>query len=339
MTITRLFQSGFESGSKDEFDDPAIAWGITASNVRTGTYAGGVAVTVPNRYIRKDVTGSLQQRCGFNIYMDLPTNECEILTVRHSGGELFNINYNPTGELELEVNGTRQDITTTGPLTDDAHHLIGVDFKINATTGWIYVYLNANPTAVLSFTGNTGSNNAERYDFGTYVDAGNVGAWTFDDIFIDDTVGEGSAALPPFLRFYPLTLNGNGNYNEWVGSDGNSVDNYLLIDERGPSDSDYLESDAAAEDDSWAMSNITLEAQQTIQAVIPLIRAQRFGSSETLKIGTRLSATDLLGSEQSPQFGDYDYLWERQTTKPGGGAWTESDVNSAEALVQSAGTF
>ncbi len=157
-------------------------------------------------------------------------------------------------------------------------------------------------------------------------------------MYIEDTTGEGSDVVPPKLRFYYLTPDGNGNYADWDGSDGNQVDNYLLVDEVPPSDADYVETNVVDRLDSYTMTTFVLGTGQTIVAVIPIVRGQREGITEELALGTRYSGTDLIGSDQEP-LGSFRYLWERQIAKPGGGDWNQSAIDGVETVIKSRGTF
>lgn len=160
----------------------------------------------------------------------------------------------------------------------------------------------------------------------------------YDNVYLDDSTGE--IAMPPAITYFAYrALDGNGNYNDWDGSDGNSVDNYLLLDEVPPgADTDYIETNVADELESFTVASITLAAGQEIVAVLPVAFARRNGTTELIAVGTRLSATDLISSDKTPATA-YKHLFERQTTKPGGGAWSESDFNSAEVIVKSRGTY
>jgi hypothetical protein len=86
------------------------------------------------------------------------------------------------------------------------------------------------------------------------------------------------------------------------------------------------------------MSTYTLGAQEECKAIIPVVRAAKTGLNEKIKMGTRLSSTDALGADQDLP-ASAGYLWERQPTKPGGGAWEQADIDGFELLLQSSGSF
>jgi hypothetical protein len=143
------------------------------------------------------------------------------------------------------------------------------------------------------------------------------------------------------LRFYPSLPNGDGNYSQFDGSDGNQVNNYQLVDEVPANVTDYVETVTVDQFDSYDLADIALSVGATILAVIPTVYSVRDGDAEEIALGTRLGGADLVGSDQVPPSGysDKAFLNERQTTKPGGGAWAEADVNNAEIVIKSRGSY
>ena len=345
MTINRIWQAGWETGSAAEYDGSAQDAGgvqVLAEYARTGSY------TVRCQYdwaqsFWADIPATRQIRAAFNVYPDHQfgnTTDPQILTVMDAAGpQLIEIKVKrSTSDFYLMVAGVQKDTTTDSPLSQDVHHHIGIDCKINSSSGWAYVYLNGKE--ILSFEGNTGNTDINRVRFGTIVSNGfSTSNWYFDDCYVDDTTDELTPVPLPILRFYWTNPNGNGNYDQWIGSDDNNIDNYLLVDERPPSGSDYVEEDTVDELDSYNVSSITLGTGQIIRAVIPIVLAQRFGTGERIALGTRYSDIDLIGSDQDPGSGAWKMLRERQATKPGGGDWDQSSINSVEAVVKSRGTF
>jgi hypothetical protein len=332
MAITRRWQSGFESGELGELTswNSSVSVG-TSPSPYTGTYSFIVSNTGLS-YGTVDFTSTNQLRMGFYYYIDAHD---------HTDSAFLNLGYvklsrnKTTFKWQLKINGVTQDTSDLTYVLDTWYH-VGIDIKYNDTTGWAYVYVDG--VEDMTFSGNTGSSAQSNAIFGA-TDGSNPGGYLFDDMYIDDTTGEGSAAQVPILRFYPLDPDGNGNYSQFDGSDGNSVDNYLLVDERPASDSDYVETNVVDEFDSYTMTSKTLGSGETIQAVIPWARTQRAGTTEQIALGTRYSSTDLIGSDQDPAVATPGYLWERQTTKPGGGSWDQTSLDGFETVIKSRGTY
>lgn len=144
----------------------------------------------------------------------------------------------------------------------------------------------------------------------------------------------------PDQRFLRLSANGNGVSSQWDGSDADSTDNYLLVDEVLPDDdTTYVESVDSLDLDSYTMENITLETGWEIAAVIPWAVAKKLsaGSPLDLKhyIRTTISGTPYSATSAAQVLGtSYALYWERRTTDPDSGAWSETDVNNTEIGIE-----
>ena len=330
MAITRLWQAGFETGSTDELSNEVGNNTVITTNPYTGTYHLRVIKGTGVDYVIQNVPATRQLRTGFAVGGLYNGIFCDHVTF--NPGNLAAISWDSmaTGEMRLFVSDVEQD--NYFGISESFCH-IGIDVNIHPATGWIYVYRNG--VEVMSFTGNTGDADIEQVYYGDMVDTGG-GTLDFDDMYIDDTTGESSPAAPPILRFAHLKPNGLGNYAQWSKSSGS--DGYDLVDEVPPSDADYIQSDAVGEKESHNMETYTLGANEECKAIIPIVRAAKTGVAETIKLGTRLSTTDLLGSEQQLPT-SAGYLFERQVSPPGGGDWEQADIDAFEILIESSGSF
>lgn len=84
-----------------------------------------------------------------------------------------------------------------------------------------------------------------------------------DDLVFWSSTSSGLDELPPWLNTQTCdyrNVDGNGQHNDFVGQDSNSVDNYLNVDEHTPHDADTTFNDSDAvfdvlEKDSYAVQN------------------------------------------------------------------------------------
>jgi len=345
MAITRLWQTGLELGVINEFSGSYFngGGGVTSVGPKTGTYclqgnsAGGGAYA----QVFWILPATRQIRTGFywNPASLAGTTEIDIVQIKTSAGTVL-VRLEATGSgagnnLIIDVAGVNQDVIAGASGGSDYMH-IGVDVKIHASAGWVVVYKDG--VEILRFEGNTGNADIESIFYGHDIAAGVI--MKFDDFYVDDTTGEAAAAAVPSVYFQYITPNGNGFYNgNWSGSDGNSVDNYLLVDEIPPgSDTDYVQTTVVDELESFAMTTFTLAAGQEIQAMIPVAYCRKTGITEQIALGTRLSGVDLIGSDQTPSQ-SYSPRLERQTTKPGGGAWNQAALDGVEFVEKARGSF
>lgn len=157
----------------------------------------------------------------------------------------------------------------------------------------------------------------------------------FDDYYICD--GSGSAPYNDFLgdcRVEAIFPSGDGATSGMTGSDGNSVNNSLLVDETNENaDTDYVESSSSGTKDTYAMTNVT-PTSGSVYAVMPIPIAKKTNAGDrSVKSVARLSSTEV-DSAATTLSTDYAACPDIRTTKPGGGVWTITDVNAAEFGVK-----
>jgi hypothetical protein len=338
MSIVRLWQSGLETGSLDEFSLTAGTPAASTAQKNTGNYS--LLCNANSEYGLVTISPIRQVRVGFffNPMTISTSTEVQILDLRESDGtQLVGIHQKGTtanSPLILDVAGTDQD-TEIGANTPSTWFHLLIDVYIDSSSGWATVYKDG--IEILSFSGNTGNADIEQVLFG-FPSSVNGGNQYWDDMYIDNTSGEGAAQSGPILYFYSVTPNADGNYSQWLGSDGDSTNNYQLVDEIPPSDSDYVVTTGTNNLDSYNMSTFTLDTGEVIEAIIPTVRVKRTSTTEQIVLGSRLSSTDLLGVVQDPGT-SFDYLFQRLTGTPAGANWQQSDLDSVELLIASTGTY
>ena len=201
---------------------------------------------------------------------------------------------NTVGEFEARVNGVT--VLDTDDLSDQ-------DTSYNATT----------ITAI-----GLGYNVAESY---------------IDDFYICDTSGSVNNTFLGDVTITALLPEGNGTNSDFVGSDADSTDNYLLVDDSAPDgDTTFVQSATIGAYDTYVYPPLAT----TVSAVLGVQIAPCAPKTDT---GTRTYTTVVKlsgGSEtdgavtQAPSFGSYAYGIEMWEEKPGTGAWSVSDVDNAE---------
>jgi hypothetical protein len=137
------------------------------------------------------------------------------------------------------------------------------------------------------------------------------------------------------IKVPALVPNGNGNASQLLGSDGNSTDNYLHVDELSPdSDTTYVESSTVTNKDTYTYQDLT-SASGTIYAVnvLPYARKTDAGA-RSIRTLARLSGTEVDNGTDLVLGSSYVYHDTMYEEKPGGGDWTVSDLNSTEFGVQ-----
>jgi len=148
----------------------------------------------------------------------------------------------------------------------------------SATTGRVIVKANGN--TVIDYTGSTLGSTTALDTAGNVATVtvsggsnGGAGTASVDDVYFCDNTGP--APYNAFLgdvKVETLVPNGNGARSELLGSDGNSVDNYALVDEQPASATDYVGSASVGQRDMYAFTDLSSSspvlAVQTNAAVL-----------------------------------------------------------------------
>lgn len=179
-------------------------------------------------------------------------------------------------------------------------HHVRVHAIIHDTTGLVEVFVDGAASPVITFSGDTRNAGATGAIDTLHFDStsGGTGNGRFDNLWVTDTGG--SAPYNDDMGELVITTllpNGNGNYSQLVGSDGNSTDNYLLVDEStNYAVADYNGSATVNDKDTYLMSDLPSGAL-TVYAVQDIGVA--FKSDAGAKSGRtllRASGTDYAGT-------------------------------------------
>jgi hypothetical protein len=208
--------------------------------------------------------------------------------------------------------------------------------KLHDTTGTVEI--KRDNVTVLSLTGQDTKNAGTKTVFDCiYTTLGTVATsgvrWGMDDVYIlngDATAPNNYLGCP---RVQPLTPNADGTYSDYDGSDGNSINNYLLVDERPHSSSDYNESDIAGEKDFYNLSNITFAANDVVQGVKMHVSVfNTDASTRDIKLDVRSGGTNHAGPAVSIGTGPVQQLKRLMAKNPVTTVlWTQAEVNALEA--------
>lgn len=344
MTITRIWQAGAELNNLlSEFDSVSGSGLETSSAVaNSGSYS--FRVNSLTRFADKVLSSALSQaRIGFFVYHNGPTstNNPALISLYSTSTICINVRFDGT-TLSVRAGSTvLGSVLSAAFAATGVWKHVGLDVKIASSGGWVYLYLDG--VLIFSFDGDTndGAASFNKITIGSPI----IGhTWAipiyYDDIYLDNLSGESAPTAPPDYRFLPVLPNGNGYISQWDGNDGNSTDNYLLVDEVPPdNDTTYVESAVSGEADSYTMTNPTIPTGWEVSAVIALAVAKKLnaGGALNLKLETR---TTIMGSPSYATSSaivlgtSYVLIWERRPLNPSGGAWTAAMINDLEIGIQ-----
>ena len=168
------------------------------------------------------------------------------------------------------------------PLAETWYHM-EVQVVLHDTTGSVKLRINENLVAQATNVDTKNAGTKSVFDsvrFGRTNGAG--GVYYIDDLYVMS--GDGDTFLGDCVveTLYP---NGNGTVNEWIGSDGNSTDNYLLVDEpQVPSTSDYVSSGTAGQRDLYTLGNLVRTEGQVLGVTHCAYSAKNDAGARSIKV-------------------------------------------------------
>lgn len=229
--------------------------------------------------------------------------------------------------LFMTRNGTQ--VGSNGPtLVAGSNYHLAFGGTIADSGGVFQLYVN-NDLAI-NFTGDTqNTTNASSNAIVLSSTATNTAQTInidFDDLIIaDERLNDAHVAS--------LLPTGNGSDSDWVGSDGNSVDNYALVNEVTPDeDATYVTAVGTGARDLYAYGNTAVGTSVLAVEIHTRARKTDVGTA-TLKAAAKVGSSVAYAADINPGT-TYTTYHHRMDTKPGGGSWTRTDLDNAEFGVE-----
>ncbi len=315
----------------DGFEDGTTGWALTSNTTGTGRFGTGMVgpgfaeYTLPATTAGPLIVGfafkptSTAVQLAMCTMLDNSQGSIHVVLVRGTSGELI-----------VQRFTTVLATSAAGVIPLNTWCYVECKATISATTGSVTVKVNGVTIHALTNvnTKDSPSNVIAQFRLGGNVPGGAAGtAW--DDVYIannsgsfnNDFIGEVHVE-----HLHPAT----DDTAQWLGSDGNSTNNWDLVDESGAAvTTDYVASSTIGQRDLYTIVASAHGIATAVAAVIPVAVAAK---SDT---GTRLMKLDIKeGSggtvRQSADltltttYAPYQTVFDR---KNDGTAWTVSDVN------------
>lgn len=226
----------------------------------------------------------------------------------------------PAGEIRLDRGTTQVAISAAGVIGSGQFYYLEVKVTIADAGGVIEVLKNGG--SVVSFSGDT--RNAGNATFNTIRIRGAIPTQNTDwaDLYYNQVGYWGD------IRVELRKPTAEGNSAVWTPSAG--TDNSANVDESTANDdTDYNSSGTPGDKDTFVMEDL-VSTSGTVQAVQEVVRVRKDDAgARSIVTVARLSATEVDSAVVTVNT-TYGYARDARTTKPGGGTWTISDVNSSE---------
>lgn len=211
---------------------------------------------------------------------------------------------------------------------------INVYFKIDDSTGRAVVKVDG--TTHIDFIGDTKNAGTGTNIDGVRISVPNNPNNALADLVILDNTGSINNTYPNDIACIRRLPNANGTYSQFTGSDGNSTDNYQLVDEAPSDNSDYTYATSVGQKDSYNVEDLPA-ATISVMGVRAIAKCAKSGAgSAGMSVFVRENGSDTFGPS-IPLSTSFSWQGDivREVAPSTSAAWTVSDVNAMEIGVRS----
>ena len=326
--MTRLVTEGFEMGDDDAFTGGGSFSVVSDGYVRSGNYAarspgdGYFSVSsLSEVYIRFSVLIRNDNQ-PFYVYLEDTLND----------DDLVRITITEQSNMTAHIDGSLVD-TGSYVFYKNINYLIEVYANIDDSSGRIITKVNG--VEDINYSGDTDPTSSSVIDYVNFTNPA-VQYKYIDDIAINDTNGSEDNSWCGDGRIIAIKPNGNGDQSDLTGSDSDSTDNYLLVDDI-PSDGDstYVWSDTATDFDLYNLTAPSLPVNHRITRIYAEARAKDPDTGD-IKLIIKPDSTVYKDSAATTLTTSYSAIkGDEYTENPDdGNAWEESDLDDLQAGVE-----
>jgi hypothetical protein len=250
--------------------------------------------------------------------------------------ENVSVNFIENGAISVRRGNTGATVLAsapTGSFPTAAWFYAEIKIVFSNTVGTVEVRING--TALITATGLDTNNSTTVGSDLIAIQTPNAGGnRQIDDFYICNGSGSVNNNFLGDVRVATLAPTGNGASSQLAGSDGNSTDNYLLVDESPYNTTDYVSSSTSGQKDSYAMADLPGSASSVlaVQQVATLIKTDA-GAIQAKHL-VRSGATNYTTAGFNLSAGYVTYFYVRETDPNTSAAWTVSNVNAHEAGIE-----
>lgn len=317
--------------------DAGSKWDSTSSGSRataTPRFAGGAYLDGPCS-LRKSFTAVSEVFLAAAFYFPGSTLGENFVIFGDSGATMhLTVLRNASGFMEVHrgpYNGTLLATGTTNIPTGWVQ--VQVRATISDTVGICQVKVNGQSGLDINYSGDTKNGGTATTIDKVWFGQSTSGYFVTDAVLLN-TAGSVNNTWPGDRRVLVLAPTGNGYSSQGDGSDGDSVDNYLLVDESPFSDTDYVSfSGSGAKTDAFTFSDLPYGTAE-VGALQLNPRLAKDPGTRTYKRLIRSAGTNYLGSALT---GPASFLTVPDVVELNpatSAAWTPDEVDGFEAGLQ-----
>lgn len=341
-----LFLESFDAVDEATAD---VKWdaGINTGSARTiettgGRNGGGCCLMTGQQsvaYLRKNIPGSSTVVTGHAFRVNSLGNDAlAIVAYFEAASNHVGWNVTATGAIQVVRNNTTVlGTSSAGVIAVDTWYYVEFKASISDSVGTYEVRVNG--VSVLSgSSADTRTSGANGRIEGIQISGVTSKQYRFDDLYILDTTGSVNNDFLGDLRVSARLPNGNGTASQFTGSDGNSTDNYALVDESPHnSGTDYVGSSTAAQKDTYAVANLPYTPITVFGVQVTAVATKSLAGLRNAAVIARSSGVETLGASRAVQ-SSYKGISHCYDVDDGQGspttAWSKTLVDAAEFGVQ-----
>lgn len=335
--MSLILLEGFDDG-RDSYTKRFSSFNATVEGAgRHGANARGLGAT--NDFHVWAIPSALQHATvivGFALNRPINTSRPRVLVLNGDSGATTHlvVGYTAAGRITVSRGGVVLGGTDDGVLTAGVWHYLEVFATLSDTVGEVKMRLDgAAPPGWADLTNVDTRNGGTGVVFDNVRQEGldNQGIMYVDDVYILNGAGAKNNDLLGDTAVYTLLPDGNGTYSQMVGSDGNSVDNYQLVDEPDePNTADWVGSDVDGTKDTYTFGNLPAVTGTVVGVTASMYAAKSDAGTRSVRAVVRRGGVDATGADKTltMTYAPHDEVMESDPTD--GTDWTIGNVNAAE---------
>lgn len=321
--MSLLYIDGFEHRSHLGRYNGAAGPGFTSP----GRF-GGYYMTNSTGTLTRYVTASTKLLVGLGIRMSNTEVICKLLgdsgTTEH-----VRLQRTAAGAIQLIIAGSVVATSPVNSLLPSVWNYLEVSATVSDTVGVVVVRVNN--VQVLSFTGDTrngGTNlTLDAVDLpASFID--------FDDWYIANDLGTLNNAFLGDVQVQTLIPTGDGASSALVGSDGDSLSNYLNVDEAPASATDYNGSATVGAKDTYQMADLVAATSAVLGVQHDMYAYKSDAGAGTARPVVRSAGVDYPGTTVGLPTSHAYYQDLRETDPATAALWTVAAVNALQAGME-----
>lgn len=306
---------------------------VSSGNGRRSTNCLRLPGATNNVYVAKTLTLQTTWIIGFAFKITtIGSAVSDICAFTDAGTNQVELRLVNDGTLRVTRNGTTLG-TSASAISAGTWYFIEFKVFINDTTGTYEVKVDG--SSWLSGTGadtkNTTTAGANQVRLGIVNGTAGSSFYDYDDVYICDGSGGSNNDFLGDVRVDCYLPNGNGNSSQLTGSDGNSTDNYALVDESSVNgDTDYVQSSTSGQKDTYAFPNMSHSPTNIFGVQVNMMAKKDDSGARSICSVTRSGGSDTDGSAFAIPTSYVDIAQIVETDPNTASAWGTAGFNAAE---------